>query len=53
MASSHSLQVGTRRTTQLDRNWYKAWHAWALANFDVITYQGRHGGAKQLMEASI
>ncbi|KAK0553866.1 phosphatidylinositol kinase- protein kinase tor1 [Tilletia horrida] len=41
------------RATQLDRNWYKAWHAWALANFDVITYQGRHGGAKQLMEASI
>ncbi|KAK0535707.1 phosphatidylinositol kinase- protein kinase tor1 [Tilletia horrida] len=41
------------RATQLDRNWYKAWHAWALANFEVISYQGRHGGAKQLMEASI
>ncbi|KAE8191680.1 hypothetical protein CF336_g4763 [Tilletia laevis] len=41
------------RATQLDRNWYKAWHAWALANFDVITYQGRHGGAKELMENSI
>ncbi|KAL9940634.1 hypothetical protein V8E36_000122 [Tilletia maclaganii] len=41
------------RATQLDRNWYKAWHAWALANFDVISYQARHGGAKQLMEASI
>ncbi|KAK0535702.1 phosphatidylinositol kinase- protein kinase tor1 [Tilletia horrida] len=41
------------RATQLDRNWYKPWHAWALANFEVITYQGRHGGAKELMEISI
>ncbi|KAF9582493.1 phosphatidylinositol kinase- protein kinase tor1, partial [Lunasporangiospora selenospora] len=24
--------------TCLDRNWYKAWHTWALANFDVISY---------------
>ena len=32
-----------RRATELDRNWYKAWHAWALANFDVITHHERHG----------
>ena len=23
--------------TKLDSQWYKAWHAWALANFEVIT----------------
>lgn len=23
--------------TELDPAWYQAWHAWALANFDVIT----------------
>lgn len=23
--------------TRLDPKWYKAWHAWALANFDVVT----------------
>lgn len=25
--------------TRFDQNWYKAWHAWALANFDIIDYQ--------------
>ncbi|KAK5667368.1 phosphatidylinositol kinase-related protein kinase tor1 [Batrachochytrium dendrobatidis] len=25
--------------TQCDKNWYKAWHAWALANFEVLAYQ--------------
>jgi FKBP12-rapamycin complex-associated protein len=23
--------------TQYNQNWYKAWHAWALANFEVVT----------------
>ena len=32
-----------RRATELDREWYKAWHAWALANFDVITHHERRG----------
>ncbi|KAF9352686.1 phosphatidylinositol kinase- protein kinase tor1 [Mortierella sp. NVP85] len=26
----------------LDKNWYKAWHTWALANFDVISYYERN-----------
>ena len=34
-----------QRATELDREWYKAWHAWALANFDVITHHERHGVA--------
>lgn len=29
----------------LDKNWYKAWHTWALANFDVISYYERKGTA--------
>lgn len=24
--------------THFDNTWYKAWHTWALANFDVISY---------------
>lgn len=24
--------------THLDKEWYKAWHTWALANFEVITF---------------
>ena len=42
-----------RRATELDRNWYKAWHAWALANFDVISHHERRGDAAQLMAQSI
>ena len=26
-----------RAATTYNQNWYKAWHAWALANFEVIT----------------
>jgi hypothetical protein len=34
-------RVGTtlalfRAATEYDRRWYKAWHAWALGNYDVI-----------------
>ncbi len=42
-----------RRATELDRNWYKAWHAWALANFDVISHHERRGDAAQLMAQAI
>ncbi|PWN54196.1 putative TOR1-1-phosphatidylinositol 3-kinase [Violaceomyces palustris] len=44
-----------RRATELDRNWYKAWHAWALANFDIITHHERKGDAipSQMIAASI
>ena len=24
--------------THYDNTWYKAWHTWALANFDVVGY---------------
>lgn len=24
--------------TRFDQNWYKAWHAWALTNFEIINY---------------
>ncbi|OZJ02458.1 hypothetical protein BZG36_04099 [Bifiguratus adelaidae] len=24
--------------TRFDKNWYKAWHAWALANFDIVNH---------------
>ncbi|TID15752.1 hypothetical protein CANINC_004281 [Pichia inconspicua] len=28
--------------THFDSKWYKAWHNWALANFEVISPQSRH-----------
>jgi FKBP12-rapamycin complex-associated protein len=24
--------------TQYDKNWYKAWHSWAYANFEIVSY---------------
>jgi serine/threonine-protein kinase mTOR len=27
-----------QRATKYDPSWYKAWHAWALANFEVVDY---------------
>ncbi|KAL1921057.1 uncharacterized protein VTP21DRAFT_11692 [Calcarisporiella thermophila] len=35
----HSLSLAT----QHDPNWYKAWHTWALANFEVIKYYEKSG----------
>ena len=29
--------------THFDKDWYKAWHAWALANFEVISYYEKIG----------
>ena len=28
------------KATQYHKDWYKAWHAWALANFEVVTAAG-------------
>lgn len=30
--------------TNLDRKWYKAWHAWALANSEVVNYYNQVQG---------
>jgi FKBP12-rapamycin complex-associated protein len=34
-----------RNATQLDGKWYKAWHHWALFNFDVVSFHERGGAA--------
>ncbi|CDS00383.1 hypothetical protein [Sporisorium scitamineum] len=44
-----------RRATELDRNWYKAWHAWALANFEIISHHEERNEqiTPQMIAASI
>ena len=48
--------------THFDPTWYKAWHTWALANFDVIGYMetqsqnrttdaSRHGLSAHVVQA--
>jgi len=29
--------------TKYDKNWYKAWHSWALANFEVVAQNEING----------
>jgi FKBP12-rapamycin complex-associated protein len=33
----HDILASYSAATQFNRDWYKAWHAWALANFEVVT----------------
>ncbi|KAI4184996.1 MAG: hypothetical protein LQ346_006001 [Caloplaca aetnensis] len=33
----HDIITAYENATKNNRTWYKAWHAWALANFEVVT----------------
>jgi FKBP12-rapamycin complex-associated protein len=33
---SHDILSAYYAATQFNPNWYKAWHAWALANFEIV-----------------
>ncbi|KAF2425315.1 FAT-domain-containing protein [Tothia fuscella] len=33
----HEILAAYHNATGYNQNWYKAWHAWALANFEVVT----------------
>ena len=33
----HDILASYSAATHFNQNWYKAWHAWALANFEVVT----------------
>lgn len=33
----HEIIASYAQATSYNRGWYKAWHAWALANFEVVT----------------
>lgn len=33
----HEIRSSYKAATHFNQDWYKAWHAWALANFEVIT----------------
>jgi FKBP12-rapamycin complex-associated protein len=33
----HEILAAYNAATRYNANWYKAWHAWALANFEVVT----------------
>jgi FKBP12-rapamycin complex-associated protein len=34
-----------KAATEYDHTWYKAWHAWALSNFEVITHYQKVSGS--------
>lgn len=33
----HDILASYAAATKYNKDWYKAWHAWALANFEVVT----------------
>ncbi|KAL2355347.1 TOR1 phosphatidylinositol 3-kinase [Cryomyces antarcticus] len=33
----HDILAAYSAATRYNKDWYKAWHAWALANFEVVT----------------
>lgn len=40
--------------THFDPNWYKAWHTWALANFEVVNHLlGQEGKAADVMGTTL
>eukprot|EP01137_Pigoraptor_chileana_P037293 Opistho-2@34170 len=41
------------QATQLDHGWYKAWHAWALMNFEAVGYYEKSGGREDRMRAHL
>ncbi|KAK4993720.1 phosphatidylinositol kinase-related protein kinase tor1 [Elasticomyces elasticus] len=34
----HDILASYAAATRYNQTWYKAWHAWALANFEVVTH---------------
>ncbi|EFA77745.1 protein kinase [Heterostelium album PN500] len=36
-----------RSATDCDPNWYKAWHSWALINFEVVSHYEQNGGTQE------
>lgn len=41
------------RATEYNPTWYKAWHAWALANFEVVTHLMNKNESDKLDTASV
>jgi FKBP12-rapamycin complex-associated protein len=42
------ILVSCNAATKYRSNWYKAWNAWALANFEVITSYTSHGDRENI-----
>eukprot|EP01105_Mastigella_eilhardi_P021948 TRINITY_DN5365_c0_g1_i1.p1 TRINITY_DN5365_c0_g1~~TRINITY_DN5365_c0_g1_i1.p1 ORF type:complete len:2426 (-),score=601.66 TRINITY_DN5365_c0_g1_i1:7080-14204(-) len=39
----NEILASVKAATECGDDWYKAWHAWALINFEVVTYFDRAG----------
>ncbi|KYQ91695.1 protein kinase [Tieghemostelium lacteum] len=42
-----------RSATECDTNWYKAWHSWALINFQVVSHYEQNGGSQEQIAAHL
>jgi FKBP12-rapamycin complex-associated protein len=44
----HEILAAYNAATRYNQNWYKAWHAWALANFEVVTSYTSQGDRESI-----
>lgn len=44
----HEILQSHHQATRYNKDWYKAWHSWALANFNVATNQTTHADVEQV-----
>ncbi|EAL66546.1 protein kinase, Atypical group [Dictyostelium discoideum AX4] len=42
-----------KAATECDPNWYKAWHSWALINFEVVSHYEQNGGTPEQIGAHL
>lgn len=49
----HEILQSYRQATRYNQDWYKAWHAWALANFEVVTSQTSLGDRTVALPSSM
>eukprot|EP01113_Clastostelium_recurvatum_P006582 TRINITY_DN1298_c0_g1_i1.p1 TRINITY_DN1298_c0_g1~~TRINITY_DN1298_c0_g1_i1.p1 ORF type:complete len:2380 (+),score=927.36 TRINITY_DN1298_c0_g1_i1:62-7201(+) len=52
-SSIPAILAAFRATTEADPNWYKAWHAWALINFEVVSHYEIQNAAPELIAAHL
>eukprot|EP01132_Coremiostelium_polycephalum_P002833 gene2833-3519_t len=42
-----------KKATECDPNWYKAWHSWALINFEVVSHYEQNGGSMEQISSHL
>ncbi|EGG15157.1 protein kinase [Cavenderia fasciculata] len=52
-ASIPQIIASFKSATEMDPNWYKAWHSWALINFEVVSHYEQNSGTAEQIAAHL